>query len=256
MDDADPEQFLDGKEIARSPPRASKPPDPNGELMPVMRLLDDCLLTNEIEPPMRSPSGWPVEVRAHEPLGMHELVSAGANDDGGEANEGRRRRCSRSRRTHSAAWRSRSKGMLPSPADSKERRRSDRGPQATADGVRQPLPEFHCISPAARRGGDGRRYELPNGRLLAANGLDRDRRIVFRIEPEIVGWIPTDRASGAAVAHAIKFLTDEWLIDVQTDYAGKCVLLCARAHHHRAPAVRRAARLLRHLRCAAAARRR
>ena len=49
-----PDQFLDGKETLDRRPRFEAP-DPNDELMPVMRLLDDCLLTDEIEPPMRSP---------------------------------------------------------------------------------------------------------------------------------------------------------------------------------------------------------
>jgi len=66
---------------------------------------------------------------------------------------------------------------------------------------------------------------LPNGQLLAANGLDRKRRTVFRIEPEIIDLMPVGRVPGAAVEHAMKFLTDEWLTDVQTDYDGKAVLI-------------------------------
>ena len=66
---------------------------------------------------------------------------------------------------------------------------------------------------------------LPSGQLLAANGLDRKRRIVFRIEREIIDLMPAGRVGGAAVEHAMKFLTDGWLIDVQTDYGGKAVLI-------------------------------
>jgi hypothetical protein len=66
---------------------------------------------------------------------------------------------------------------------------------------------------------------LPDGRLLATNGLDRDRRIVFRIDPEIVALMPVDRVRDAEVTEAMTFLTDEWLIDVQADYEDKCVLI-------------------------------
>ncbi|MFO1125758.1 MAG: hypothetical protein U1E25_11035 [Methylocystis sp.] len=31
---------------------------------------------------------------------------------------------------------------------------------------------------------------LPNGELLATNGLDKKRKIVFRIEPDIVKLLP------------------------------------------------------------------
>ncbi len=60
-------------------------PGKEDELLPVMRALDKSLDVDEPEPPMRSPRGWPVEVRASEPAGMHELTASGANDDEGEA---------------------------------------------------------------------------------------------------------------------------------------------------------------------------
>ena len=56
-------------------------PSADGELLPVMRLLDERLLVAEPEPPMRNASGWPVEVRTREPTGMHALSAAGANDE-------------------------------------------------------------------------------------------------------------------------------------------------------------------------------
>lgn len=66
---------------------------------------------------------------------------------------------------------------------------------------------------------------LPNGRLLATNGLDRDRRVVFRIEPGIVDLVPRGPVGAAEVAEAINFLTDQWLVDVQADYDGKCAII-------------------------------
>jgi hypothetical protein len=67
---------------------------------------------------------------------------------------------------------------------------------------------------------------LPDGTLLATNGLDRKRRAVFRIEDELLAFIPkAQECTGAAVEGAFDFLADEWLCDVATDLEGKCVLI-------------------------------
>jgi hypothetical protein len=69
---------------------------------------------------------------------------------------------------------------------------------------------------------------LADGNLLAGRGLDRDRGIVFRIPPELLAVLPTrEQCDADAVYEAFRFLLDEWLCDVATDFAGKCVLLAA-----------------------------
>jgi hypothetical protein len=45
-----------------------------------MRLLDQQLTTNELEPPMRSVDGWPVNVQLREPAALHELTPDSANN--------------------------------------------------------------------------------------------------------------------------------------------------------------------------------
>src|SRR5271157_2939531 len=81
MDKPTPADFLAGARALDGRPRFEVP-DATGPLAPVMRLLDEQLLTDEPEPPMRrSIDGWPVEVRASEPMGMHELTAAGANGE-------------------------------------------------------------------------------------------------------------------------------------------------------------------------------
>ena len=67
---------------------------------------------------------------------------------------------------------------------------------------------------------------LPDGTILAGRGLDRDRGIVFRIPDALLALLP-DRAActDQAVAAAMSWLVDEWLVDVATDYPGKCVLI-------------------------------
>jgi hypothetical protein len=53
---------------------------------------------------------------------------------------------------------------------------------------------------------------LPDGTLLATQGLDRQRGIVFRLQPELLAVLPKPaECRGSAVAEAMRFLTDEWL---------------------------------------------
>jgi len=69
---------------------------------------------------------------------------------------------------------------------------------------------------------------LPNGQILTGRGLDRKYVIIFRVPEELDALIPTrDKCTSAAVAKAMRFLTDEWLADVAADYAGKCSIIAA-----------------------------
>jgi hypothetical protein len=67
---------------------------------------------------------------------------------------------------------------------------------------------------------------LDNGEILAMQGLDRDRGIFFRIPEELMKVLPErEDCTTEAVAEAMRFLCDDWLCDVSTDYVGKCVLI-------------------------------
>jgi hypothetical protein len=66
---------------------------------------------------------------------------------------------------------------------------------------------------------------LADGNLLAPAGLDRLRGIVFKIEPELIKLMPKRDECNDEVREAMRFLTEEWLADVATDYAGKCSLI-------------------------------
>jgi hypothetical protein len=69
---------------------------------------------------------------------------------------------------------------------------------------------------------------LADGTLLAPDGLDRDRGIVFIIPKELRAIIPRrEDCTKKAVKAAMDFLTDEWLVDVATDYTGKCTIIAA-----------------------------
>jgi hypothetical protein len=69
---------------------------------------------------------------------------------------------------------------------------------------------------------------LADGVLLAPPGLDRERGIQFIIQDELRAVIP--RAADCTqerVTEAMKFLCDEWLVDVATDYIGKATIIAA-----------------------------
>ncbi len=64
------------------------------------------------------------------------------------------------------------------------------------------------------------------GQLLSGRGLDRELGVVFRIPEALMAVLPDRREIGPTqIANAMRFLTDEWLVDVATDYPGKCVII-------------------------------
>jgi hypothetical protein len=69
---------------------------------------------------------------------------------------------------------------------------------------------------------------LADGALLAPDGLDRDRGIMFVIPKELRAIVPRQQdCTNKAVRKAMRFLCDEGLCDVATDYAGKCAIIAA-----------------------------
>jgi hypothetical protein len=65
-----------------------------------------------------------------------------------------------------------------------------------------------------------------NGILIHADGLDRKRGIVFNVDPALMKIIPDRKACGGeAVAEAMRYLLDEWLVDVATELVGKYILV-------------------------------
>jgi hypothetical protein len=69
---------------------------------------------------------------------------------------------------------------------------------------------------------------LADGGLLAPGWDETERGIIFLIPEELRKIIPKRKdCTPAAVKQAMQFLCDEWLCDVATDYAGKCVPIAA-----------------------------
>jgi hypothetical protein len=69
---------------------------------------------------------------------------------------------------------------------------------------------------------------LADGLVLAEDKFDRLRGIDFHIQPELAGLVPKPGSvTDEQVKTAMHFLTDEWLVDVATDYSGKCTIIAA-----------------------------
>ena len=69
---------------------------------------------------------------------------------------------------------------------------------------------------------------LADGGLVAPNGLDRSRGIIFEIQKEMRAIIPVpEDCRKGAVRQAMSYLCDTWLCDVAADYAGKCTIIAA-----------------------------
>ena len=211
----------------RSDPRLRMPaPRPDAERLPVVRALDHVLReAQDDEPPMRDLDGRPVEVRTRQPLLLHELTGAGAN-----ATETAQARLpapelplltahDKVSLAHlieryvayvekSARGRERLVALAPVFVEHYMGYRNSRLPRVGAV-VTMPLV-------------------LADGTLLAPRGLDRARKLVFRIEPDLLEHLPrAETCTESAVKEAMRFLLEEWLVDVAADFTGKCVLVAA-----------------------------
>ena len=198
-------------------------PAPDGERLPVMDLLDEALTAvTDAEPPMRDLDGRPVEIRERVPSDVHQLTGGGSND--GEAANTRLPAPALplvSRHDRFSMW-SISSNDMDGIAWSKARS-PDRPVALPAPFIdhymayrESALPRVSAVVTVP--------LVLPDGTLLARQGLDRDRKLVFRIEPRLMELMPDTPAPGEA-ASALDFLANEWLCDVATDFAGKCVLI-------------------------------
>ena len=195
-------------------------PKPDAPWLPQMQVLNDVLGSVDVpEPPMRDVDGAVTQVRVRRIPNMHALTSNGTNED--EAAETR----------------------LPAP-EQPLLTRPDEAQVAEMieryiDYVDETGRSVHLAGSFVKHFQNRSDDVLPvvagiatlpivleDGTLLASRGLDRQRGLVFRIPPELCALMPKPEAcTELAVAEAMRFLTDEFLADVATDYIGKCTLL-------------------------------
>jgi hypothetical protein len=201
-------------------------PKNDAEWGPVVRLILDVLASQTgDEPPMRNRDGMLVQRRVRKAMAMHAFVCRAAN---GEA-EG-------------------DDTKLPPPdqhlltvldevdtarliekyieyyVESEHGERSVHLPSVFVPPVMKGLPDDLPVVDAVAT----LPLVMPNGALLAGPGLDRDHGILFKIDPGIQRLMPRPRECDSdRVTEAMRFLTEEWLCDVATNYAGKCILIAA-----------------------------
>jgi hypothetical protein len=205
-----------------SRPQLDAPP-PDAEWLPQMAALNEILGScRDAEPPMRDGEGHLIAVRSRRMLGLHTLTAAGANNDEPEPSR------------------------LPAP-DQLLLTRLDK--PAVAELIERHIEYLDAFHRPVHLGAafvehfQIRKNDpalpvataistlpivLPDGGILAAPGLHRDHGIVMRVPAALITRLPQQRdCTPHRVARAMRFLTQVWLCDVATDYAGRCVLVAA-----------------------------
>jgi hypothetical protein len=219
---------------ARAGPRIKLPaPLPDAELLPIARAIDDVLHAAKLaEPPTRDLDIWPVEVRAREAFRLHGMTARDANQDDQPLSDERNERAS----------------PLPPPKmwllTQHDKFSMEHLIEAHIEFVQETEETERSVALHPKFVEHYMHYRnsklpivgavvtnplvLADGILLAPDGLDRHRRVVFKIEPALRDLLPKrEDSTDAAVARAMHFLLEEWLVDVATDFAGKCVLISA-----------------------------
>ncbi len=204
----------------RDPRPRIEAPEPDAPWLPQMEVLDDILgMSAAPEPPMRDVEGYVTVIRARRVPTMHTLTALGANHS--ETDEARLPPPEEplltrldepqlaeliERHVDYTAASGRSVHLAASFVRHYRRRDDDALPVVTAVAT---LP-----------------IVLGDGTILSGHGLDRKHGIVFRVPDELQQLLPRQKdCTPSAVAEAMRFLAGEWLVDVATDYAGKCVLV-------------------------------
>lgn len=203
-------------------------PYPDGPRAGVMRLLDKMLTTDEAEPPMRDLYWALTEPRMSAPVGVHLLTSESAN---AEEEAGCVKRLPPPPILSLIPHEKYSLGLLIEKHVEFYKLIEKKNGDIIEVTVALPQPFIEAYL-AYRDSNLPRVWTiatmpmvLPNGKILATNGLDRKSKILFHIEPGIVELLPKGEITDADILAAMNFLADEWLCDVLTDYDGKCVLI-------------------------------
>jgi hypothetical protein len=196
-------------------------PKPSGELSPIVSLLDDVLSHDRSEePPMRNASGGLVRVEEKDPWALHLLTSDGANAAGKQTD------------------------TMKAPAE----------PvlvELTATGV-ELLLEKYVRWVAYKKGGEAYFASLPtpfinalmeypnstiavvraintaplvtaSGRIIDGVGFDQGTGLFHSIDSVLRSCLPANPPTEQEIGEALKFLVNEWLVDVALDLLGKCV---------------------------------
>ena len=201
-------------------------PPPDAERLPIIHAIDEALCAVcEAEPPMRDMDGNPVEVRSRPPMLLHELTSIGANQA----------ETKQTTRLPAPEMPLLSRHDRFSLAHEIERYIEFQTPGTdTAPPRPVALPQGFVDHFMAYRGSALPRVGgivtaplvLTDGRMLARQGIDRPRKLVFRIPPQLLALVgDVETPADDRVARALNYLVNDWLCDVATSFTGRCVLV-------------------------------
>jgi len=219
------EQERKRRQAERTDPRpAVSAPAIDAPWLPQMQLLDDVLGTLDIaEPPMRNNEGMLTQCRMRAPIAMHAFGSNAANGEDVEGEETKLPPPQQHLLTvlsepESAELIERHIDFIDGTGRSVHLAQPFVRHYMKRNGVALPIASAIATLPLV----------LADGGVLAEPGLNRERGIVFRLEPGIVALMPNPEECGNdEVATAMHFLCEDWLTDVATLYAGKCILIAA-----------------------------
>jgi hypothetical protein len=198
-------------------------PAANAEITPVITDIDRVLAADDSRyPPMRRPDGTLVELRTEAPFALHLLAATGSNADATPTD-----------------------GQLAAPPEpslfaltpiTTERliekyfaweiydkdgnvTRTATLPRPFIDAFMQmsasesQIPHVNAVNTAP--------MVAMNGTIIDGDGLDRDSGIYHLIDPALRDCLPRGEITAKDVREAVRYLCEEWLIDVLTDLSGK-----------------------------------
>jgi len=194
-------------------------PDPDGELLPTVTFVDEVLAHDQsAEPPMRNASGAFVQIEVKEPWALHLLTADSAN-----ANE------------ETEAIKPPAEPVLdvlrPVGVELLLERYFRWLVETRTGSYFAGLPARHINAlmeysestvPVVRAINTGPLVTL-SGRVIDGVGLDRKNGLFHRIDPVLRASVPADPPTAQEVADALRFLLDEWFVDVALDLEDKCV---------------------------------
>jgi hypothetical protein len=199
-------------------------PANDGEKLPVMIQIDEALASSdETFPPMRNLDDAPITITKRAPLGLHELTSESANaDEGDERNAAAASLSVTPHDTYSLALEIERYACFC--------RTNDEGKSRSVA-----LPKEFVVTYMAYRESTLPRIGalltlplvLPDGRLISRTGLHPDLNVAMQTDADLARILTRKKATPGDAARALKYLTDEWLTDVTTSHAGKCVAVAA-----------------------------
>ena len=198
-------------------------PEPHGELTPVVTFLDELLANDgSQEPPMRNASGALVRVEENEPWALHLLTSDSANTTEEQAESLKPPTepvLVTLTPTGVELLIEKYVGWIAEKKDGSTYFSSLPAPFIVA------LMEYPNSAAPVVRAINTCPLITASARLIDGAGLDRETGLFHRIDPVLRKCVPQNKPADEEVKRAIRFLLNEWLVDVALDAIGKCVAI-------------------------------